>query len=82
MDVRAHLPWFIPDATSLVIPDSVTTIDDELFKNCHRLISVTIPNSVTSIGSSAFFGCHGLTSVFTSDSVTSIGEFAFFIAVA
>ena len=53
--------------TSVVIPDSVTTIDYEAFRNCSSLTSVTILASVTSIGSSAFSDCSGLESVYISD---------------
>ena len=63
-----------PDKTSIrfvpfslngeyVIPNSVTSIDDNAFVYCSSLTSVIIPNSVTSIGESAFSGCSGLTSV-------------------
>ena len=43
--------------TSVVIPNSVTSIGSSAFSGCYRLTSVEIPNSVTSIGSSAFSGC-------------------------
>ena len=42
---------------------SVTSIGEEAFRDCSRLISVTIPNSVTNIEISAFRGCNGLTSI-------------------
>ncbi len=61
-----------------IVPDIVTSIDDEAFFGCTGLTSVTIPDSVTSIGSSAFYGCTGLTSVTIPDSVTSIGSSAFY----
>ena len=63
--------------TDLVIPYSVTSIDEYAFNGCSSLASVTISNSVTSIGSYAFNGCNNLTSVTISNSVTSIGERAF-----
>ncbi len=64
-------------ATSITIPDSVTSIDSDAFYNCIGLTSVTISDSVTSIGSQAFRNCTGLTSVTIPDSVTSIGDYAF-----
>ena len=63
--------------TDLVIPDSVTSIDDSSFSGCTGLASVTIPDSVTSIGVDAFYNCTGLTSVTIGDGVTSIGSHAF-----
>ena len=64
--------------TSYTIPDSVTRIGGDAFRDCTGLTSITIPNSVTSIGGSAFFGCTGLTSITIPDSVTSIGSYTFF----
>ena len=63
--------------TSVVIPDSVTSIGNYAFHYCTSLTSVTIPDSVTSIGSGAFYSCDSLTSVTIPDSVTSIGHYAF-----
>ena len=63
--------------TSVVIPDSVTSIGSYAFYNCTGLTSVTIGDSVESIGSSAFYYCSSLTSVTIPDSVTSIGSSAF-----
>ena len=63
---------------SITIPDSVTSIWEEAFRECSQLISITIPNSVTSIGTGAFYDCTGLTSVTIPNSVTSIGTGAFY----
>ena len=62
--------------TSIVIPNSVKTIDMFAFRRCY-LRSVTIPNSVTDISSSAFEDCTSLTSVTIPNSVKSIGSAAF-----
>ena len=64
--------------TSVIIPDSVTSIGVGAFVVCDRLTSVVIPGSVTSIGDEAFGGCFSLTSVEIPDSVTSIGDLAFY----
>ncbi len=64
--------------TSVVIPDSVTSIETYAFDNCHSLASVTIGKGVTSIGKMAFKACSSLTSVTIPDSVTSINAEAFY----
>ena len=61
----------------VVIPDSVTSIGNRAFYDCHRLTSISIPDSVTSIGDGAFEGCRNLTIINIPDSVTHVGESAF-----
>ena len=65
------------DLTSVIIPNSVTSIGRSAFAYCSGLTSLTIGNSVTSIGISAFYACSSLTSITIPNSVTSIGNFAF-----
>ncbi len=48
---------------SVLIPDSVTSIEYSAFKWCSGLTEIIIPNSVTSIKESAFKGCSGLTNI-------------------
>ncbi len=64
-------------ASSVDIPNSVTSIGNYAFYNATSLTSVNIPNSVTSIGNSAFYNATSLTSVDIPNSVTSIGNYAF-----
>ena len=49
--------------TSVVIPDSVTSIGNYAFYGCSSLTSIVIPDSVTTIGWGAFSNCTSLTSV-------------------
>ena len=64
--------------TSVVIGDSVTSIERMAFYGCTNLISLTIGNSVKTIGDYAFYGCSSLTSVVIPDYVTLIDEYAFY----
>ena len=59
------------------IPESVTSIGDNAFRNLNYLGSITIPNSVTIIGSYTFYKCSSLTSITIPNRVTTIGCYAF-----
>ena len=64
--------------TSIIIPNTVTSIGSSAFSSCIGLTSIIIPSSVTTIGGHAFYYCTGLTSITIPSSVTSIGIYAFF----
>ena len=64
--------------TSIIIPDSVTSIGSDAFSWCGNLNSVTIGDGVTSIGFNAFYSCNNLIDVTIPDGVTSIDHYAFF----
>lgn len=57
---------------SIILPNSLTHIEDEAFINCKGLESITIPESVIYIGGEVFKHCHGLKSVTLSHFVTTI----------
>ena len=67
----------IAGCKNTIIPNNVTTIEQDAFYGCSGLTSVTIPNSVSSIGQKAFWNCSSLTSVTIPNSVTTIGQRAF-----
>lgn len=57
----------------LIIPDTITSINDYTFSDCDSITSVIIPESVTSIGFYSFCNCRSLTEiVFPDNSVTSV----------
>ena len=63
--------------TSVIIPDTVITINSYAFDRCMALTSITIGSGVTNIGTSAFYFCNALGSVVIPNSVTNIGNYAF-----
>lgn len=63
--------------TSVVIPNTVTSIGEHAFCDCKQLSSVTIPSSVETIEDAAFNGCNSLTNVTIPYGVKYIGKGAF-----
>nr|WP_298679277.1 leucine-rich repeat protein [uncultured Treponema sp.] len=61
----------------LILPDTVTSINDRAFYNCRRLTGITIPDSVNKIGKRAFEGCNRLKTVIIGNNVQEIGSWAF-----
>ena len=61
----------------IIIPDTVTCIEDYAFQGCCNLNNVTIPQGVKTIGKNAFEGCGRLKVIELSDTVEFIGERAF-----
>ena len=60
-----------------ILSSNITSIPNDAFKQCYRLVSITIPESVTSIGNNAFKECTNLTSIAIGDDCTTIGTSAF-----
>ena len=49
---------------SIIIPESVTQIEDKAFCGCENLTNITIPQSVTQIEDKAFAWCQNLTTIY------------------
>jgi len=62
--------------TSIILPNSITSIGSYSFKDCSGLINVIIPNSVVSIGENAFYWCK-FNNMIIGSSVKTIGYGAF-----
>lgn len=64
------------DITSLVIPESVTYIEEYAFSGCESLISVSLPSTMESIGTAAFNNCTSLELVKYNGTETKAAEIA------
>lgn len=62
---------------SILLPNSIVTINNYCFSKCYSLTEINIPNSVTAIGDVAFYSC-GLTSLVIPESIKKIGNGAFY----
>lgn len=62
---------------SILLPNSIVTINNYCFSKCYSLTEINIPNSVTAIGDVAFYNC-GLTSLVIPESIKKIGNGAFY----
>ncbi|MBQ7472057.1 MAG: leucine-rich repeat protein [Prevotella sp.] len=56
---------------------SLTTIPDDAFNGCSKLVTIQLPNSITSVGARAFMGCNALKDFRFPENAITIGESAF-----
>ncbi len=75
-EIANHAFAFDENLTSVVVPDSVTTLGEGVFSDSPLLTDVTLGNSITAIPDLTFYGS-ALTTVEIPESVTSIGFSAF-----
>ncbi|MBE6425447.1 MAG: hypothetical protein E7029_05575 [Planctomycetaceae bacterium] len=62
-ETACEITKYIGSVPNVQVPEGVTRIGNDAFRNCTVLRTVTIPDSVTSIGTYAFSDCTNLTSV-------------------
>lgn len=72
-----HLFLNDKEIQDLVIPTSITKIQDYAFDGCSGLTSVTFSNNITSIGKYAFQNCSHLSFINIPNSITKIEEGTF-----
>ena len=61
----------------VVIPESVTTIENHAFFGCASLEKINLPAGLTEISNSLLGGCTALSEITIPDGVTAIGDSAF-----
>ncbi len=62
---------------NIVLPDFVTSISNEMFKECNALQTITLSKNLKSIGIDAFMKCTKLTSVTFPEGLETISRYAF-----
>lgn len=63
--------------TEAVFPDSIETVAEGAFANCHELRNVDTGDGLTTIEDNAFVNCHSIKSLAIGKRVHSIGKYAF-----
>ena len=73
-------PWnpYRTQIFEAVLPEGITTIGDQAFRNCVKMESINLPQGITSIGASAFAYCSSLKAVTIPGTVQSMGGSAFY----
>lgn len=77
--INTHIVYNEPlqDITELVLPSTLTTIDDYAFAFYLNVKDVQIPYGVTTIGNNAFSDCYKIENVVLPGTVKKIGNYAF-----
>ena len=77
--INTHIVYNEPmqDVPELVLPNTLTTINDYAFAFYLNVKDVQIPYGVTTIGNNAFSECHKIENVVLPGTVKKIGNYAF-----
>ena len=70
--------WSTSGTTAVVLPDGITSVGNNAFRNCSALTQINLPEGITSIGASSFAFCRQLTAVSIPSSTESLGGSAFY----
>ena len=70
-------PSWMYDCSEVNIPEGVTSLGGDCFRDCTSLTSITLPESVISLGTYCFYRCSYLNSINIPESVTILGDRCF-----
>lgn len=65
-------------SSDIVIPDGVTVINANMFRNCNLLNSMLLHDNITTINSTAFLNCNELPPIKLPKNLVTIGSYAFY----
>lgn len=63
---------------TVLIPEGVTTLHEDVFVNCSKLHDVSLPTSLSAIGRGVFYMCSSLEEITLPAQVASVGEYCFY----
>ena len=66
------------DATTAVIADTVTEIDDNAFRRCMYLKTIELPSGLKELGDNAFYDCDALSTITLPAGITEISDGLFY----
>lgn len=66
-----------PQITSVVLPETLTTMGDGAFIGCEGLTEIKLPSSLTKVGDFTFALCLKLEKVELPEEIKSVGDYAF-----
>ena len=66
------------EVIDIVVPNGISSIKSNAFRNARNIKSIVLNNTITSIGSNAFDSCESLQSVKLPSTLTFIGQKAFY----
>lgn len=71
------LPYRTDLVKQLIIQEGVTSVGNNVCRDCTDLITAELPSTITSIGDNAFYNCKNLSDVVIPFGVESVGDCAF-----
>jgi hypothetical protein len=72
-DFEYEIDYEFDDFLFIIIPNSITSLNDKCFYKCLSLRQISLPSSITSLGNYCFSRCSFLAQISLPDSILSLG---------